>query len=90
MIKNQFRVNIKRFRSNNARDYFNQIITSFFEKEEIIHESSCVNTPQQNRMAERKNSHLLEKTRALLFQKNVSKAPGSSSYSRSSHKSFAF
>ena len=74
MIKNQFGVTVKRLRSDNARDYFNQTLTPFFQKEGIIHESSCVNTPQQNGVAERKNGDLLEKTRALLFQKNVPKS----------------
>ncbi|RVW31459.1 Retrovirus-related Pol polyprotein from transposon TNT 1-94 [Vitis vinifera] len=40
----------------------------------ILHDSSCVNTPQQNRVAERKNGHLLNTTRALLFQRNVPKS----------------
>ena len=54
MIKTQFGVNVKRFRSDNAKDYFNQILTPYFQREGIIHESSCVNTPQQNGVAERK------------------------------------
>ena len=45
MVKNQFGVTIKRFQFDNARDYFNQILTSYFQHEGIIHESSCVNTP---------------------------------------------
>ncbi|KAJ9543952.1 LOW QUALITY PROTEIN: hypothetical protein OSB04_023659 [Centaurea solstitialis] len=73
MIKNQFGVNIKRLSSDNARDYFNQTLTSYCQKEGIIHESSCVKTPQQNGVAERKNRNLLDQTRALLFQKNVPK-----------------
>jgi len=73
MIRNQFRVSIKGFRTDNARDYFNQILSPYFEKEGIIHQSSCVNTPQQNGLAERKNRHLLETTRALLFQHQVPK-----------------
>ena len=73
MIKTQFDVRIKRFRSDNTRDYFNQILSPFFQKEGIIHESSCVSTPQQNGVAERKNGHLLDITRALLFHKNVPK-----------------
>nr|CAN76639.1 hypothetical protein VITISV_027481 [Vitis vinifera] len=40
----------------------------------ILHDSSCVNTPQQNGVAERKNGHLLNTTRALLFQGNVPKS----------------
>jgi hypothetical protein len=73
MIKNQFRVSIKGIRTDNARDYFNKILSPYFEKEGIIHQSSCVNTPQQNGLAERKNRHLLETTRALLFQHQVPK-----------------
>ncbi|RVW63419.1 putative mitochondrial protein [Vitis vinifera] len=34
----------------------------------ILHQSSCVDTPSQNGVAERKNRHLLEIARALLFQ----------------------
>jgi hypothetical protein len=67
MTKNQFGVSIKGIRTDNARDYFNQILSSYFEKKGIIHQSSCVNTPQQNRLAERKNIHLFEITRVLLF-----------------------
>jgi transposase InsO family protein len=72
-IKNQFRVNIKRLRSDNGKEYFNHVRISFCQKEGIVHESSCVKTPQQNGIAERKNGHLLDKTRALLFQNNVPK-----------------
>lgn len=36
--------------------------------------SHLVNTPQQNGVAERKNGHLLNTTRALLFHGNVPKS----------------
>ena len=39
----------------------------------MVHQSSCVNTPQQNGVFERKNCHLLEVTRSLLFGSNVPK-----------------
>jgi hypothetical protein len=39
----------------------------------IIHQTTCVYTPQQNGISERKNHHLLEMTRALIFQTNVPK-----------------
>ncbi|CAJ2666495.1 unnamed protein product [Trifolium pratense] len=68
-----FGVSIKRVRSDNAKDYFNQGLNSFCQKEGIIHESSCVKTPQQNGIAERKNRHLLDQTRAILFQNKVPK-----------------
>ena len=73
MVKNQFGVIIKMLRSDNARDYFNQILILYFQHEGIINESSCVNTPQQNRVTKRKNGHLLNTTRALLFQNHVLK-----------------
>ena len=37
MTKNQFGVSIKGIRTDNARDYFNQILSSYFEKKGIIH-----------------------------------------------------
>ena len=39
----------------------------------ILHQSFCVDTPSQNGMAERKNKHLHETARALLFQMKVPK-----------------
>ena len=73
MISTQFGVSIKRVRSDNARDYFNKILSPFFQKG-VIHESSCVDTPQQIRVAKWKNGNLLNVTRALLFQNNVPKS----------------
>ena len=55
-------------------DYFNQVLTPYFQYEGIIHESSCVNTPHQNGVVERKNGHLFDITRAFLFLKNVPKS----------------
>ena len=49
------------------------MLSTFFEEKGVIHESSCVNTPQQNGVAEQKNGHVLAVTRAFLFQKNVPK-----------------
>ena len=39
----------------------------------IVHQSSCVDTPQQNGVAERKNRHLLEVARSIMFTTNVPK-----------------
>ena len=48
-------------------------LSIFFQKKKIIHETSCVDTCQQNRMAERKNRYVLKVIRTLLFQSNVPK-----------------
>lgn len=69
MIKIQYDVLIKRFWYDNTNDYFNQNLPVFFHKEEIIHESSWVNTPQQNGIEERRNVLLLDIARSLLFHK---------------------
>ncbi|XP_052625897.1 uncharacterized protein LOC128132928 [Lactuca sativa] len=73
MILTQFGVCIKHIRSDNGTEYFNQVMSPFLTTKGIIHESSCIATPQQNGIAERKNHHLLEITRALLFEKKVPK-----------------
>lgn len=48
-------------------------MSQFLSSHGILHQTSCVGTPQQNGVAERKNRDLLEKTRALMFQMNVPK-----------------
>ncbi|RVW81044.1 Retrovirus-related Pol polyprotein from transposon TNT 1-94 [Vitis vinifera] len=45
--------------------------STYLQNHGIIHISSCVDTPQQNGVAERKNRHLLEVARCLMFSSNV-------------------
>ncbi|KAL5566604.1 hypothetical protein UlMin_029768 [Ulmus minor] len=58
---------------DNAREYFNSILGNFLLKEGIIHQSSCIDTPQQNGIVKRKNRHLLEVARSIMFSTNVPK-----------------
>lgn len=44
---------------------------TFFREHGILHETSCVHTPQQNGRAERKHRHILNISRALRFQANL-------------------
>ena len=71
MVKTQFGKCIKRFRSDNGKEYANHTFSAFTSKHGIIHEFTCVDTPQQNGVAERKNRHLLEVARCLMFQMYV-------------------
>lgn len=73
MIKNQFNQSIKILRSDNGTEFFNTTLQNFISKHGIIHQSSCVNSPQQNGISERKNRHLLEVARSLLFTANLPK-----------------
>ena len=44
---------------------------SFMLHNDILDQTFCIDTPSQNGVAERKNRHLLEIARALLFQMYV-------------------
>ena len=46
MVQTQFGRGIQRFRSDNARDFFNTDLNSFFAERGVLHESSCVATPE--------------------------------------------
>jgi len=43
----------------------------FFASKGIIHQTTCVETHEQNDIVERKHQHLLNVTRALIFQFNI-------------------
>jgi len=60
MVKTQFGKIIKRLRSDNGREYVNHDMSKFLSENGIVHEFTCVHTPQQNSIVERKNRHLLE------------------------------
>ena len=67
MVQNQFNSKIQVLKSDNAKEYFTSSLSTYLQNHGIIHISSCVDTPQQNGVAERKNRHLLEVARALCF-----------------------
>ena len=48
-------------------------LETFSNEKEILHQSSCSDTPEQNGIAERKHKHLLEVARAMMFYMNIPK-----------------
>ncbi|PSS35187.1 Metalloendoproteinase [Actinidia chinensis var. chinensis] len=58
-------------RSDNGGEYVNLQFCEYFYHYELIYETSCSQTPQQNGIAERKNRHILETTRVLLLGAHV-------------------
>ncbi|XP_019260320.1 PREDICTED: uncharacterized protein LOC109238342 [Nicotiana attenuata] len=67
----KFNKTLKVVRSDNESEFVNSVCTTLFQKYGIIHQKTCVYTPQQNGVAERKHRHILEVTRALRFQANI-------------------
>ena len=69
----QFHVSIQNLRSDNAKEYVSITISILHVQKGILHQTSWVDTPAHNGVAEKKNRHLLETSRALLFQMHVPK-----------------
>ena len=70
-IQTQFNISIRVLHSDNAREYFSAPFISFMSQHEILHQSSCAHTPQQNGVTERKNRHLVKTARTLLLHCHV-------------------
>jgi hypothetical protein len=64
--QNEFRLRIKKIRSDNGTEFKNSQIEDFLEDEGIKHEFSSPYTPQQNGVVERKNRTLLVMARTML------------------------
>nr|KYP70921.1 Retrovirus-related Pol polyprotein from transposon TNT 1-94 [Cajanus cajan] len=67
-IENQFATRVKVIRTDNGAEFS---MNNYFDSKGIIHQTTCIETPEQNRIVERKHQHLLNVTRALLFQSNL-------------------
>ena len=72
-IHTWFYVSVQNLRNDNAKKCMSEQFQSFILQNGILHQTSCVDTPSQNGVDERKNRHLLEAARVLLFQMHVPK-----------------
>ena len=71
LIETQFFAKLKILQSDSGGEYMSNEFHFFLQSHGIISQRSCPFTPQQNRVAERKNHHLLNVVRTLLIESYV-------------------
>ncbi|XP_057251842.1 uncharacterized protein LOC130591897, partial [Beta vulgaris subsp. vulgaris] len=71
MVETQFHRTVKVVRSDNGQEFLG--LGSFFAAKGVLHQTSCVDTAQQNGRVERKHRHILNVARALRFQAKLPK-----------------
>lgn len=72
-VSNQFQKTIKVIPTDNGTEFINSSCKKNFQEKGIVHHKTCVYTPQQNGVVERKHKHLLQVARALMFESNLPK-----------------
>jgi len=70
LIHTHYHITPKYIRFDNGHEF---LITEFYASKGIIHQRSCVETPQQNGRVERKHQYILNVAKALLFQSKLPK-----------------
>ncbi|KAL2933792.1 Retrovirus-related Pol polyprotein from transposon TNT 1-94 [Bienertia sinuspersici] len=68
MIQTQFNKQVKKLQSDNGQEF---VLKDFYSRMGILHQTSCVDTPQQNGRVERKHKHILNVARVLRFQAHL-------------------
>jgi transposase InsO family protein len=71
MVEKEKGVSIKCLRSDGGGEYFSNEFSEYLKEHGIQRKYSCSYSPQQNGVAERKNRHIAEITRAMLNEKNL-------------------
>nr|GEW44811.1 retrovirus-related Pol polyprotein from transposon TNT 1-94 [Tanacetum cinerariifolium] len=67
----QFGKQVKIVRSDNALEFIKGQCGPYLTSHGIVHQTSCVDRPQQNGRVERKHKHILDTVRALSFYSKV-------------------
>jgi len=57
MVKTQFGKDVKVIRSDNGQEFLSGPRQHFYKQRGILHQRSCIDTPQQNGRVERKHRH---------------------------------
>ncbi|GJT04945.1 cysteine-rich receptor-like protein kinase 8 [Tanacetum coccineum] len=70
-VSTQFEKQVKVVRSNNALEFVKGQCGPYLSSQGIVHQTSCVDRPQQNGRVERKHMHILDTARALRFHSKL-------------------
>ncbi|XP_060170717.1 uncharacterized protein LOC132601659 [Lycium barbarum] len=70
-VRTQLDRNVKIIRSDNGTEFVNFVCGNLFKNLGIVHQISCAYTSQQNGVAERKHRHILDITRAIIFEGKI-------------------
>ena len=71
LVITQFQSTIQNLRTDNGTKFLSNNMGQYLSSHCIVHQTSCVGTPQQNGISERKNRDLLGKTCALMLHINI-------------------
>jgi len=71
MVNIQFGAKVKIIISDDGSEFSSGPMKKFYGEHRIIHQTSCVDTPQQNGRVERNHRHVLNVARALRFKANL-------------------
>ncbi|KAL0548614.1 hypothetical protein IC582_013069 [Cucumis melo] len=70
-VKNELGKRIQCLRSDNRGEYISNEFSQYLQKYKICHQLTCLNTSQQNGVAERKNRHLADICCSMSHASNV-------------------
>jgi transposase InsO family protein len=73
-IHNEFEITIKRVRRDNGSEFKNTRIDELCDEFRIRHHFSAKYTPQSNGLVKRKNRTLIDMTRSMLSEYNMSQS----------------
>lgn len=68
---NQFNTQMKVIKTDSGTEFLSSNFQFLIKASGIEHQLTCIYTPQQNGIVERKHRHILEVARALMKQSNI-------------------
>ena len=71
LVQTQFHSKVQVIRTDNGSEFVNVECNKLFTSLGIVHQRTCIHTPQQNGIAERKHKHILEVARAIKYQGHI-------------------